>query len=115
MDNRLIFLYFVQIVRDSVLIVWPASVPAREYVSWKGYAASRCGVTEREDESVCIDWTWKAQGVESRRQIPGLSRAFIPIIRRKAVESLPFCFQENRRNRELYETVPQSNTGGVVE
>jgi hypothetical protein len=55
MDNRLIFLYFVEIVPDCILIVWPASVPAREYVSWKGYVPSRCGVTEWEDQSVRID------------------------------------------------------------
>jgi hypothetical protein len=31
------------------------------------------------------------------------------------VEFDSFGFQENRRNRELHETVPQTNTGGVVE
>lgn len=44
-----------------------------------------------------------------------MNRARITITRRKADESVPFCFQENRRNRESYETVPQTNTGGVVE
>jgi hypothetical protein len=30
----------------------------------------RCGMTEREDQSVCIDWTWNAQSVDPGRQIP---------------------------------------------
>lgn len=72
-------------------------------------------MTEREDQSVCIDCTWKAQDVKSGRQIPRASRAFIPITPREGGESVPFCFQENRRYREHYETVPQTNTGGVVE
>ena len=72
-------------------------------------------MTEREDQSVRIDCTWKAQGIDAGRQIPRLSRASIPITPREGGESVPFCFQENRRYRELHETVPQSNTGGVVE
>ena len=92
-----------------------ASTPFGEHVDGTGFLHGRCGVTEREDQSVCIDWTWKAQGVDSGRQIPRMSRVFIPITRRKAAKSVPFCFQENRRNRECYETVPQTNTGGMVE
>ena len=72
-------------------------------------------MTEREDQSVCIDCTWKAQGVDAGRQIPRLSRAFIPITPREGGESVSFCFQENCRYRELPGTVPQSNAGGVVE
>jgi hypothetical protein len=57
MDNRLIFLYFKKIAQDFRLRIWWATAPAREYVLWKGYRTSRSGVTEREDQSVCIDWT----------------------------------------------------------
>ncbi len=60
MDNRLIFLYFNVIVQGPMLIVLQASVTARWYVYGKGCVCLRCGVTEREDQSVCIDWTWKA-------------------------------------------------------
>ena len=58
MDNRLIFLYFVQIVRACILKVLLASTPAREHVDEKGWVPARCGVTEREDQSVRIDCTW---------------------------------------------------------
>ena len=60
MDNRLIFLYFVKIDRVCIERVLSASVPAREYVDGKVLVPARCGVTEREDQSVCIDWTWNA-------------------------------------------------------
>lgn len=57
MDNRLIFLYFMKIVKGYLLIALPASVTARWYVCEEGYFYFRSGVTEREDQSVCIDWT----------------------------------------------------------
>ena len=38
----------------SLKVVWCG------HVSWEGYVRSRSGVTEREDQSVCIDCTWKA-------------------------------------------------------
>ena len=60
MDNRLIFLYFVKIAKACILRVLSASVPAREYVDGKGRVPARCGVTEWEDQSVYIDWTWNA-------------------------------------------------------
>ena len=72
-------------------------------------------MTERDDQSVCIECTWNASGVDPGRQIPQESQARIPNASRKGSESEPFCFQENRRVRELHETVPQTNTGGVVE
>ena len=60
MDNRLIFLYFRRIAQGFRLRVLSATAPAREYVDGKGYRTPRSGVTEREDQSVCIDWTWNA-------------------------------------------------------
>ena len=60
MDNRLIFLYFVQIAKGSSLIVLLASTPFGEHVDGTGFLAFRCGVTEWEDQSVCIDWTCNA-------------------------------------------------------
>ncbi len=45
------------IAQDSIMRILPASTPFGEHVSGKGLVASRCGVTEREDQSVCIDWT----------------------------------------------------------
>lgn len=86
-----------------------------DYVSEKGLLLPRSGVTERDDQGVCIECTWNAQGVDPGRQIPRESRARTPITSRKGGEPAAFCFQENRRVRELHETVPQTNTGGVVE
>ena len=60
MDNRLIFLYFVRIAKLCSLIVLLASVPFGGYVDGTGFLQDRCGVTEWEDQSVCIDWTWNA-------------------------------------------------------
>lgn len=57
MDNRSIFLYFVRIAQDSIMKALLASTPFGEHVDEEGLVASRCGVTEREDQSVCIDWT----------------------------------------------------------
>jgi len=59
MDNRLIFLYFAEIVRDCSLIVLLASISFGRYVDETGFLPSRCGVTGWEDQSVCIDCTWK--------------------------------------------------------
>jgi hypothetical protein len=115
MDNRLIFLYFVEIAQTFIERALSASAPAREYVDGEVLVTVRCGVTEWEDQSVRIDWTCNTQDVDSGRQIPRKSRAWSPITLRKKAESVPFCFQENRRNRELHETVPQTNTGGMVE
>lgn len=89
-----------------MLIVLQASVTARWYVYGKGCVCLRCGVTEREDQSVCIDWTCKAQDVDSGRQIPRKSRVFMPITHSNVAKSVPFGFQENRRTRECIETVP---------
>ena len=115
MDIRLIFLNFKRIAQCPPLRAWTASTPAREHVFREGYEGCRCGVTEREDQSVCIDWTWKARGVDPGRQTPRESRTIMPITRRKTATSVPFCFQENRRTRESSGTVPQTNTGGMVE
>lgn len=60
MDNRLIFLYFVRIVKGLSLIVLLASVSFGRYVDGTGFLRFRCGVTEWEDQSVCIDWTLNA-------------------------------------------------------
>jgi len=67
MDNRLIFLYFVEIAQGCSMRVLPASFPFGENVSEKGLLPPRSGVTEREDQSVCIDCTWKARGVDPGR------------------------------------------------
>ena len=72
-------------------------------------------MTEWECQSVCIDCTWNAQDVDPGRQIRRVSRAQIPITSRKRGESERFCSQENHRFRDFPGTVPQSNTGGVVE
>ena len=106
MDNRLKFLYFKIIVQGMLLKVSLASASARRYVIGKGCFIFRRGVTEWEYQSVYIDWTWNAQDVEAGRQIPRLSRTRTPITLRKEDESVPFCFRENRRDRELLETVP---------
>jgi hypothetical protein len=115
MDNRLIFLYFVKIAQTCIERALSASALAREYVDEEVLVPVRCGVTEWEDQSVRIDWTWNLQDVDCGRQIPRESRVRTPITLRKKAESVPFCFQENRRNREIHETVPQTNTGGMVE
>ena len=60
MDNRSIFLYFMEIDRRLELRASLASVPARGYVEGEGCSCFRRGVTERDDQSVCIDWTWNA-------------------------------------------------------
>ena len=60
MDIRLIFLNFVTIVPTCIVIALLASAPAREYVDGEGSVPVRCGVTEREDQSVRIDWTCNA-------------------------------------------------------
>jgi hypothetical protein len=60
MDNRSTFLYFKEIDQGMLLIVLLASASARRYVEGKGCFIFRRGVTEREDQSVYIDWTWNA-------------------------------------------------------
>ena len=73
MDNRLIFLYFCKIAKERSLISQSASTPFGGHVCREGCVQSRSGVTEREDQSVCIDCTWNAQSVDSGRQIPRMS------------------------------------------
>jgi hypothetical protein len=58
MDNRLIFLYLLLIAQGFRLRAFIASTPAREHVVGEGCLKPRCGVTEQEDWSVRIDWTW---------------------------------------------------------
>jgi hypothetical protein len=67
MGNRSIFLYFVEIDQGFRVITLPASVPFGGYVSGEGSRRPRCGVTEREDQIVCIDCTWNAQDVDPGR------------------------------------------------
>ena len=60
MGNRSIFLYFVEIAKGCTLIILQASgyTFGFNYVCEKGCVHSRCGGTEWEDQSVCIDCTW---------------------------------------------------------
>ena len=60
MDSRLIFLHLVRIDKGYSLIVLLASVSFGRYVDETGFLYFRSGVTEQEDQNVCIDWTWKA-------------------------------------------------------
>ena len=54
-----------RVLTDNLMSLWflPLCVPivgmwgGRNYVPWKGCFQPRCGVTEWEDQSVCIDWT----------------------------------------------------------
>ena len=57
MDIRSIFLNFVRIAKDCIVRALPASTPFGEHVCGEGSVPSRCGVTEAEDQSVCMDWT----------------------------------------------------------
>lgn len=60
MDNRLKFLYFRKIDQGVLLTTFFASASARRYVIEERCFIFRRGVTEWEDQSVCIDCTWNA-------------------------------------------------------
>ena len=60
MDIRSIFLNFVEIAQWPLLRACLASTPFGEHVGREGWCGCRRGVTEWEDRSVRIDWTWKA-------------------------------------------------------
>ena len=60
MDNRLIFLYLMEIAQECHSRIWRASVQSfgSVHVLQKGEWYARSGVTEWEHQSVCIDCTW---------------------------------------------------------